>query len=63
MDFKRESYSSDSFKNGNMEECVLPSWFMDCANDECGVVIYDPRADVSLSCPGCDNVGERIDGK
>ena len=52
-----------NFKDGAMEEAVLPAWFMDCTNEECGVVIYDPSADVTLSCPGCDQVGKRIDGK
>jgi hypothetical protein len=40
----------------------IPEWSMTCTNSECGVVVYDPRKDITGSCPGCDQVGERVDG-
>jgi len=50
------------FKNGNLEEWTVPGWYMICTNDGCGVEIYDPRRDITLSCPACDEIGKRIDG-
>lgn len=40
----------------------VPEWTMSCTNTGCGVVLYDPRRDITGSCPGCDEVGERVDG-
>ena len=52
-----------NFKDGSLEEWTVPGNFMVCTNDSCGVELYDPRRDVTGSCPGCDEIGRRVDGK
>ena len=47
-------------KYTKIKEVWIDSGFMLCLNNECGVVVFDPRMDVSGSCPGCDAVGTTI---
>jgi hypothetical protein len=47
-------------KYSKIKDVWVDSEFMLCRNDECGVVLYDPRHDITGSCPGCDEVGTVI---